>query len=152
MTEKAEMAGVTTIWQQPIRNRIDMLSTGIPTQVGVKVFGPDLAVLEAKAREISEIVKCVRGGVDVYPEQILGTPYLEIEVDRKAAARYGLNVGDVEEVIETAVGGAPLTTTIEGRNRFPVRVRYLRELRDSVEAIARVLVPVRGMSPSTAQV
>jgi len=150
MTEKTQMPGVTTIWQQPIRNRIDMLSTGIPTQVGVKVFGPDLAVLEAKAREISEVVKGVRGGVDVYPEQILGTPYLEIDVDRKAAARYGLNVGDVEDVIETAVGGAPLTTTIEGRNRFPVRVRYSRELRDNLEAIARVLVPVRGMGVPSA--
>src|SRR5258706_13170997 len=83
MTEKTQMPGVTTIWQQPIRNRIDMLSTGIPTQVGVKVFGPDLAVLEAKAREISEVVKGVRGAVDVYPEQTLGPRNPRVDADRK---------------------------------------------------------------------
>jgi Cu(I)/Ag(I) efflux system membrane protein CusA/SilA len=144
MTEKSRMPGVTTIWQQPIRNRIDMLATGIPTQVGIKIFGPDLAVLESKAREVAEAVREVRGAVDVYPEQILGTPYLEIEVDRGAVARYGATVGDVEDVIEAAIGGMDLTTTIEGRNRFAVRVRYARELRDDLEAIRRVLVPVRS--------
>ena len=90
-----QLPGVTTIWQQPIRNRIDMLATGIPTQVGVKVFGPDLAVLEKKASEIAEVVRAVPGAADVYAEQILGTPYLEIRVDREAAARYGVRVGDV---------------------------------------------------------
>src|SRR6185295_11694218 len=144
MTEKSRMPGVTTIWQQPIRNRIDMLATGIPTQVGVKVFGPDLAVLERKAHEVAAAVEEVRGAVDVYPEQILGTPYLEIEVDREAVARYGATVGDVEDVIEAAIGGMDLTTTIEGRNRFAVRVRYARELRDDLGAIRRVLVPVRS--------
>ncbi|HEY0436368.1 MAG TPA: efflux RND transporter permease subunit, partial [Phenylobacterium sp.] len=147
MTEKSQMPGVTTIWQQPIRNRIDMLATGIPTQVGVKIFGPDLAILEGKAQEVAAAVKEVRGAVDVYPEQILGTPYLEIEVDRDAAARYGATVGDVEDVIETAIGGMDLTTTIEGRNRFAVRVRYARELRNDLEAIRRVLVPVRSPLP-----
>ena len=144
MTEKSRMPGVTTIWQQPIRNRIDMLATGIPTQVGIRIFGPDLAVLENKAREVAEAVREVRGAVDVYPEQILGTPYLEIEVDRGAVARYGATVGDVEDVIEAAIGGMDLTTTIEGRNRFAVRVRYARELRGDLEAIRRVLVPVRS--------
>jgi len=155
MTEKSRMPGVTTIWQQPIRNRIDMLATGIPTQVGVKIFGPDLAVLEAKAHEVAEAVRPVRGAVDVYPEQILGTPYLEIEVDREAVARYGATVGDVEDVIEAAIGGMDLTTTIEGRNRFAVRVRYARELRNDVDAIQRVLVPVRvsgGMGEGMTQV
>ncbi|HEX4495487.1 MAG TPA: efflux RND transporter permease subunit [Thermoanaerobaculia bacterium] len=144
MTEKSRMPGVTTIWQQPIRNRIDMLATGIPTQVGIKIFGPDLAVLESKAREVAAAVREVRGAVDVYPEQILGTPYLEIEVDRDAVARYGATVGDVEDVIEAAIGGMDLTTTIEGRNRFAVRVRYARELRGDLTAIRRVLVPVRS--------
>jgi Cu(I)/Ag(I) efflux system membrane protein CusA/SilA len=144
MTEKSRMPGVTTIWQQPIRNRIDMLATGIPTQVGVKIFGPDLAVLERQAREVAAAVREVRGAADVYPEQILGTPYLEIEVDRDAIARYGATVGDVEDVIEAAIGGMDLTTTIEGRNRFAVRVRYARELRDDLEAIRRILVPVRS--------
>jgi Cu(I)/Ag(I) efflux system membrane protein CusA/SilA len=144
MTEKSRMPGVTTIWQQPIRNRIDMLATGIPTQVGIKIFGPDLAVLERKAREVAAAVREVRGAVDVYPEQILGTPYLEIEVDRDAVARYGATVGDVEDVVEAGIGGMDLTTTIEGRNRFAVRVRYARELRSDLETIRRVLVPVRS--------
>ena len=141
MTEKAQMQGVTIIWQQPIRNRIDMLATGIPTQVGVKVFGPDLATLEKKANEIAEVVRKVPGAADVYAEQILGSPYLEIEINRVAAARYGVNVGDALSVIETALGGENLTTTIEGRNRFPVRVRYSRELRSDLESIRRILVP-----------
>jgi Cu(I)/Ag(I) efflux system membrane protein CusA/SilA len=145
MTEKAAMPGVTTIWQQPIRNRIDMLATGIPTQVGVKVFGPDLATLEKTANEIAEIVRSVSGAADVYAEQILGTPYLEIAVDREAAARYGVNVGDVLDIIETALGGENLTTTIEGRSRFPVRVRYGRELRGDLDAVRRILVP--AMAP-----
>jgi Cu(I)/Ag(I) efflux system membrane protein CusA/SilA len=147
MSERSQLPGVTTIWQQPIRNRIDMLATGIPTQVGVKVFGPDLGVLEKKAAEIAEVVRAVPGSADVYAEQILGTPYLEIKVDREAAARYGVRVGDALEVIETAIGGENLTTTIEGRNRFPVRVRYSRELRDDVEKIGRILVPAMGSAP-----
>jgi copper/silver efflux system protein len=154
MTEKAQMPGVTIVWQQPIRNRIDMLSTGIPTQVGVKVFGPDLGTLEKKANEIAEVVRPIPGAADVYAEQILGSPYLEIEVNREAAARYGVNVGEVLSVIETALGGENLTTTIEGRNRFPVRVRYSRELRNDPESIRRILVPAAGgmsaASPSRA--
>ena len=146
MTAKSQMPGVTTIWQQPIRNRIDMLATGIPTQVGVKIFGPDLAILEKKANEIADVVRNVRGAADVYPEQILGTPYLEIRVNREAAARYGVMVGDVLDVIETAIGGENLTTTIEGRNRFPVRVRYGRELRNDVDSIKRILVPAVASS------
>jgi Cu(I)/Ag(I) efflux system membrane protein CusA/SilA len=147
MTERSQLPGVTTIWQQPIRNRIDMLATGIPTQVGVKVFGPDLAMLERKAGEIAEVVRGVSGAADVYAEQILGTPYLEIRVEREAAARYGVRVGDVLDVVETAIGGENLTTTIEGRNRFPVRVRYGRELRDDVEKLGRILVPAMGAAP-----
>jgi copper/silver efflux system protein len=153
MSVRSQLPGVTTIWQQPIRNRIDMLATGIPTQVGVKIFGPDLAVLEKEANEIAEIIRSVPGAADVYAEQILGSPYLEIEVDREAAARYGVHVGDVLDVIETALGGENLTTTIEGRNRFPVRVRYSRELRDNPESIRRLLVPAAaagGMMPVSA--
>lgn len=152
MTQKAQLPGVTAIWQQPIRNRIDMLATGIPTQVGVKLFGPDLATLEKKANEIAEVIRTVTGAADVYAEQILGTPYLEIAVDREAAARYGVNVGDVLDIIETALGGENLTTTIEGRNRFPVRVRYARELRDDLDSIRRILVPAAApMAPAALQ-
>jgi len=147
MTRVSQIPGVTAIWQQPIRNRIDMLATGIPTQVGVKVFGPDLALLEKKANEIAEVIRTVPGAADVYAEQVLGTPYLEIEVDREAAARYGVRVGDVLDVVEMAIGGENLTTSIEGRNRFPVRVRYSRELRDDVEKLGRILVPAMGSAP-----
>jgi Cu(I)/Ag(I) efflux system membrane protein CusA/SilA len=149
MTEKAALPGVTAIWQQPIRNRIDMLATGIPTQVGIKVFGPDLATLEKLANEIAQVIRSVPGAADVYAEQILGTPYLEIAVNREAAARYGVNVGDVLDIVEMALGGENLTTTIEGRNRYPVRVRYSRELRDDLDSIRRILVPVAA--PMTAR-
>ena len=148
MTERSQLPGVTSIWTQPIRNRIDMLATGIPTQVGVKVFGPDLAILEKKANEIADVIRRLPGATDVYAEQILGTPYLEIDVDREAAARYGVNVGDVLAIVETALGGENLTTTIEGRSRFPVRVRYSRELRDDLDSIRRILVPAAGMMES----
>ena len=150
MTDASKLPGVTTVWQQPIRNRIDMLSTGIPTQIGVKVFGPDLAKLEVKANEIGDVVRTVPGAADVYAEQILGSPYLEIAVNREAAARYGVKVGDVLDVIETAIGGENLTTTIEGRSRFPVRVRYSRELRADIDHIRRILVPVMGSVGATA--
>jgi len=123
LDEKLQIPGVTNIWTQPIRNRIDMLSTGIRTQIGIKVFGPDLSVIEAKSEEIKEVVAQVPGAVDLYAERTTGSPYLEMTVDRAAADRYGLNVADVEDVIETAIGGKNLTTTIEGRQRFPVRVR-----------------------------
>jgi Cu(I)/Ag(I) efflux system membrane protein CusA/SilA len=127
-----------------------MLATGIPTQVGVKIFGPDLGRLESAAAEIAGVVRTVRGAADVYAEQILGTPYLDIRVDREAAARYGVRVGDVLDVIETAIGGENLTTTIEGRSRFPVRVRYSRELRDDVQHLGRILVPAMGTAPMQA--
>ena len=148
LDERLRTPGVTNIWTQPIRNRIDMLSTGIRTQVGVKIFGTDLAVIEQKASEIERVLRGVRGAVDLYAERITGAPYLEIEIDRAATARYGINVGDVEDVIETAIGGKNLTTTIEGRQRFPVRVRYARDFRGDPEGLRNVLVG----TPSGAQI
>ena len=140
LDEKLQIPGVTNIWTQPIRNRIDMLSTGIRTQVGIKVFGPDLNVIEAKSEEIKNVVRNIPGATDVYAERTTGAPYLEMTIDRPAANRYGLNVADVEDVIETAVGGKNLTTTIEGRQRFPVRVRYARDFRDNPQQLGEVLV------------
>ncbi len=140
LDEKLRMPGVTNIWTQPIRNRIDMMSTGIRTQVGVKVFGNDLKAVEEKAAEIERVLRGVPGAVDLYAERITGAPYLEIDIDRQAAARYGVSVGDVQDIIEVAIGGKNLTTTIEGRQRFPVRVRYARDFRESVEALRGVLV------------
>jgi Cu(I)/Ag(I) efflux system membrane protein CusA/SilA len=140
LDEKLQIPGVTNIWTQPIRNRIDMLSTGIRTQIGIKVFGPDLREIETKSEEIKQVVGQVPGAVDLYAERTTGSPYLEMTVDRAAADRYGLNVADVEDAIETAIGGKNLTTTIEGRQRFPVRVRYARDFRENPEELGEVLV------------
>lgn len=140
LDDKLQIPGVTNIWTQPIRNRIDMLSTGIRTQIGIKVFGPDLNVIEQKSEEIKEVVQQIPGAADLYAERTTGSPYLEMTVDRPAADRYGLNVADVEDAIETAIGGKNLTTTIEGRQRFPVRVRYARDFRQDPQQLGDVLV------------
>jgi copper/silver efflux system protein len=137
---KLRMPGVTNIWTQPIRNRIDMLSTGIRTQVGIKIFGSDLGTIERLSGEIEHTVRGVPGAVDLYAERITGAPYLEIKTDRRAAARYGISVGDVQDVIETAIGGKNLTTAIDGRQRLPISVRYARDFRETPEALRSVLV------------
>jgi Cu(I)/Ag(I) efflux system membrane protein CusA/SilA len=141
LDEKLRMPGVTNIWTQPIRNRIDMLSTGIRTQVGVKVFGKDLNVIEKKSAEIERVLRGVPGAVDLYAERISGAPYLEFDVDRQAAARFGVTVADIQDVIETAIGGKNVTFTIEGRERYSVRVRYARDFREDIDSLRNVLVP-----------
>src|SRR3989475_8186603 len=113
----------------PIINRIDMLTTGIRSEVGVKIYGNDLAVLEQSARRVADVVRTVPGASNVYPEQVTSGQYLNIKIDRNAASRYGIGVGDVQEVIESAVGETNLSMTIEGRQRFPIRVRYAPEFR-----------------------
>lgn len=140
MDRAVSLPGVANIWTQPIINRIDMLTTGIRSEIGVKVFGADLTVLESTAREIANVVRTVRGATDIYPEQVTGGLYLDIKPNREAAARYGVDVGEVQNVIETAIGENNLTTTIEGRQRFPVRVRYAPEFRKDPQELANVLV------------
>ncbi|MFH1359733.1 MAG: CusA/CzcA family heavy metal efflux RND transporter [Candidatus Omnitrophota bacterium] len=142
--EKTRMPGVSPIMTQPIRNRIDMLATGIQTPVGIKVFGPDLNKTVEIAIQIEKIVSQVEGAVSPYAERISNRPYYEIEIDREKAARYGIKVADIQQVIMTAIGGMNLTTTVEGRERYPVRVRYLRELRDSPEAMERIFIPTQS--------
>jgi len=143
-----QFPGVANSWTMPIKARIDMLSTGIRTPVGIKVFGKDLAGMERVAREIETVVKGIPGTSSAYAERITGGYYLQIDPDRSQLARYGLTVGELQETIATALGGETVTTAVEGRERFSVAVRYPRELRDSPDAIAReVLVPViRGMN------
>ena len=148
MGRAVQLPGVSNIWTMPIINRIDMLTTGIRSEVGVKIFGTDLATLEELARKVAESVRRVRGASNVYPEQVTSGQYLNIIVDRGAAARYGIGVGDIQQVIETAVGETTLTMTIEGRERFPVRVRYAPEYRTDAQALGRVLVA----SPTGAQI
>lgn len=138
MDAALRMPGVTNIWTQPIINRIEMLSTGMRSQVGVKIFGNDLQTLEHVSRQVAEVVKTVQGASDVYPEQIGGSPYIDIDINRQAAARYGIDVGTIQDVIEKGIGETNLSTTIEGRRRFPVRVRFAPEFRENVDAIARI--------------
>ena len=125
---------------QPIRNRIDMLATGIQTPVGIKVFGPDLKQIEGIAIEIEKIVRPIKGAVSPFAERFGSLPYFEIEIDRNQAARYGLRVEDIQEIITTAIGGENLSMTVEGRERYPIRIRYMRELRDTPEALNRIFV------------
>ncbi|MGH7391812.1 MAG: efflux RND transporter permease subunit [Candidatus Rokuibacteriota bacterium] len=140
LDQATALPGVSNIWTQPIINRINMLTTGIRSEVGVKVFGNDLDVLQERARAVADALRDIRGAADVYPEQVTGAPYLDIRVNREAAARYGITVGAIQDVIETAVGETNLTLTIEGRQRFPVRVRYAPQYRADPQALGSVLV------------
>jgi Cu(I)/Ag(I) efflux system membrane protein CusA/SilA len=140
MSRAVQMPGVSNIWTMPIINRIDMLTTGVRSEVGVKIFGTDLTELEGAARRVTDVVRQVPGASNVYPEQVTSGQYLNIDIDRAAAARYGIGVGDVQQVIETAIGETALTTTIEGRRRFPVRVRYAPEYRADPQLLGQVLV------------
>ena len=140
MDAALQMPGVTNIWTQPIINRIEMLSTGMRSQVGVKIFGNDLKTLEQVSRQVADVVKTVPGAADVYPEQIGGSPYIDIDINRQAAARYGIDVGTIQDVIEKGIGETNLSVTIEGRQRFPIRVRYAPEFRATPDAIARIPV------------
>ena len=149
MDSAVRLPGVTNAWTMPIKARNDMLATGIRTPVGVKVFGPDLATLERVGRDIERVVQQVPGTRSAFAERAVSGYYLDIDINRAAAARYGLNVGDVQTVIATAIGGMVITQTIEGRERYGVRVRYAQELRDTPEKLAAVLVPV-GVSSSGA--
>jgi len=142
MDHALQFPGVSNSWTMPIKARIDMLSTGIRTPIGIKVFGKDLGEMEKLAKEIEAVVKQVPGTTSAFAERITGGYYLNIEPDRQQLARYGLAVGDLQDVIGTALGGEMVTTTVEGRERFGVTVRYPRELRSDPQQIAReVLVP-----------
>jgi Cu(I)/Ag(I) efflux system membrane protein CusA/SilA len=162
MDSELQMPGWGNIWTQPIINRVDMLATGVRTMIGVKVYGPrqeDLTEntvengvarevvkekgIQSIANEIAAVLRGIRGAVDVFPDQIVGRSYLQIDIDREKAARYGVNVSDIEEAIEVAMGGKTITTTVEGRRRFPVRVRYARDFWQTEEALRRVLVTGR---------
>jgi len=145
MNQALQFPGVSNAWTQPIRARIDMLSTGIRTPVGVKVFGPDLGQLARIATQVERVVRKVPGTTSAFAERLEGGHYLEITPDRDAIARYGLSVGDVQDVVATALGGETVTTTVEGRERYGVTIRYPRDLRDDPRSITeQVLVPTPG--------
>ncbi len=145
MDRALQFPGVSNAWTMPIRARIDMLSTGIRTPVGVKVFGTDLAQMEQTAREIERVLRSVPGTSSAYAERVIGGYYLDIVPDREALGRYGLAVGDVQDVIAAALGAQTVTTTVEGRERYAVTIRYPRDLRSDPQSIARdVQVPLPG--------
>ena len=148
MDAAIRVPGLTNAWTMPIKTRIDMLSTGIRTPVGIKIAGPDLAVLERLGQEIEAVIRALPGTATAYAERVLGGNYLDITIDRDAIARYGLTVRDVQDVIQTAIGGTNVTTTVEGLERYPVNLRYGRELRDDLPALRDVLVP----TPAGAQI
>jgi len=149
MDKALQFPGVSNAWTQPIRARIDMLATGIRTPIGVKVFGTDLAQMEAVSRQIETVLKAVPGTSSAYAERVIGGYFLDIVPDRIALGRYGLSVGDVQNAVVMAMGGETVTTTVEGRERYGVAIRYPRDLRSDPQAIAR---EVQVSTPSGASV
>jgi len=148
LNQAIQFPGLTNAWTMPIKTRIDMLSTGIKTPVGIKLMGPDLQVLTQLGSQIEALVQDIPGTLSAYAERVTGGNYLDFKIRRKQIARYGLTVGDVQDVISTAIGGMQVTATVEGLERYSVNLRYNRELRDNVERLKRVLVA----APTGAQV
>ncbi|HEU4340370.1 MAG TPA: CusA/CzcA family heavy metal efflux RND transporter [Candidatus Binatia bacterium] len=141
MDKKIRLPGVANAWTMPIKNRIDMLSTGIRTPVGIKIFGPDLKKIEEIGRQLETVLTSVPGTRSVFAERVAQGYYLDFELKREEISRYGLMIEDIQMIIESAIGGESITTTVEGRERYPVSVRYARELRDDPEKLKRVLIP-----------
>ena len=141
MDAAIQFPGLANSWTMPIKTRIDMLSTGIKTPVGIKVSGPDLVVLQSLAEQIEGVLKQLPDTVSAFGDRAVGGYYLDLSVDRELAARYGLTVGDVQDVIRTAIGGMNVTETVEGLERYPVNIRYPRALREDLESLRRVLIP-----------
>jgi Cu(I)/Ag(I) efflux system membrane protein CusA/SilA len=148
LLEAIKFPGLTDAWTMPIKTRIDMLSTGIKTPVGIKLMGADLEELARVGEQVEAVVRKVPGTRSVYAERVTGGNYYDFDINRLEAARYGMTVGDVQDVIMSAIGGMNVTETVEGLERYPVNLRYGRELRDNPEALKRVLVP----TPAGAQV
>ncbi len=148
LNDAIQFPGLTNAWTMPIKTRIDMLSTGIKTPVGIKLMGEDLRVLNNLGEQVERIIREVPHTLSVYAERVTGGNFLDYRINREAAARYGLTVGDVQDIIMSAVGGMNITTTVEGLERYPVNLRYKAELRDSPEKLRRIFVP----TPNGAQV
>jgi Cu(I)/Ag(I) efflux system membrane protein CusA/SilA len=140
MDQRLQLPGQTNAWTMPIRNRIDMLTTGIRTPVGIKIFGADLKQIENIGKQLEQIVSRVPGARSVYGERVSGGYFVDFDIDRAAIARYGLTIDEVQQTIMTAIGGENVSTTVEGRERYPINIRYPRELRDEMDKLGRVLV------------
>src|SRR5207245_3808175 len=144
-----QVPGWTNIFTQPIINRIEMLSTGVRTDIGVKVFGPNLEIIDRVSKEIETALKPINGARDVVAAPVMGKGYLKISIDLEKAARYGVSVEDIKNTVEVALGGQAVTQTVEGRERFPVRIRYPRAQREDEETVRHLLVGGSGMSSPT---
>jgi Cu(I)/Ag(I) efflux system membrane protein CusA/SilA len=148
MNAAIQFPGLNNAWTMPIKTRIDMLATGIKTPVGIKVAGPDLQELERVASEIEAVVKTVPGTLSAYAERVMGGNFIEFHINRDEIARYGLRIADVQDVLEVALGGMPLTTTVEGLERYSINLRYDRDFRENLESLREIIVP----TPAGAQV
>ena len=142
LNDAIKFPGLTNAWTMPIKTRIDMLSTGIKTPVGIKIMGDDLEILSSLGVEIEAIVRDIPGTLSAFSERVVGGNYLDLEIDRKAIARYGLTVGDVQDIIGAAIGGMKVTETVEGLERYSVNIRYQRDYRNDLQSLDRVLVPL----------
>jgi len=147
MDRAVQFPGLTNAWTMPIKTRLDMLATGIRTPVGIKIGGPDLRVLEELAQQVESVVKPLPGTLSAYAERVMGGSYLDFDVDREAAARFGLTVQDVMDVIRSAVGGMNVSSTVEGLERYPINLRYPRELRNDPAALNAILVETPNSGP-----
>jgi Cu(I)/Ag(I) efflux system membrane protein CusA/SilA len=143
MNDAVQIPGLTNAWTMPIKTRIDMLATGIKTPVGIKIAGPSLPELERIAGQVEVLIRRVPGTSTVFAERVMGGNYIEFDIDRDAIARYGLTVGDVQQTLEVALGGMPLTTTVEGLERYGVILRYERDYRENLDALREILIPVK---------
>jgi Cu(I)/Ag(I) efflux system membrane protein CusA/SilA len=148
MNAAIQFPGLNNAWTMPIKTRIDMLATGIKTPVGIKVAGPDLQELERVASEIEAVVKTVPGTMSAYAERVMGGNFIEFHINRDEIARYGLRIADVQDVLEVALGGMPLATTVEGLERYSINLRYDRDFRENLESLREIIVP----TPTGAQV
>ena len=146
MSKLADLPGLNLAFTQPIAGRLSMLTTGVRTELGIKLYGEDLEILQKKAYEIEKVLSTVPGVSDLLAERIFGAPYLEIQVDREKVARYGMSVDDVEAAIEMTIGGRTATSTVEGKKRFDILVRYNRDSRESIDAMQRILIPAQAGS------
>jgi len=148
LNQLIKLPGLTNIWVMPIKNRIDMLATGIKTPVGIKVAGPDLDEIEEVGKQIENVLRDVPGTVSVYSERVVGGRYVTVDIDRVAAARFALNIADIQEVVRTALGGMRVGMTVEGLERYPINIRYPRDVRDSLEKLRNLPI----VTPSGAHI
>jgi len=147
MYELMKLPGMSNVIVPPIKTRIDMLTTGIRTPVGIKVMGPQLATIESVGREIEQVIRTIPGTTSVYAERLTGARYVDVRIDRQRAARFGLNIMDIQDTVETAVGGMNVTEAVEGRERYPVSLRYPTDLRDSLGQLRQLPIPTMSGLP-----